>query len=319
MTGVDLFNSREGNVLVIGGAGLDVIAHLDSDAPDPGSSSPARVRTSFGGVARNVAENLARLGQEVTLVSVAGQDPTGNDMLAHTEAAGVNISHVIRTGDFPTGFYMGALNSRGKLHLGVEDMRIMSCLTPSELEKRAFLFKDASVLFLDVNLPEETLDVAFGLAKENNLPVCADPTSQVVALKLLPYLPQVSLTTPNSNEAGLLSGVTFDSKDRRTALKVARHLVSLGVDIAIITLAEFGVCYATSETSGQFPAIRTKITDPTGAGDALTAAVIFALLNNVTLDDAIKLGVSAASLTLRYPGTVYPQLSLEELYDQLLV
>jgi pseudouridine kinase len=91
------------------------------------------------------------------------------------------------------------------------------------------------------------------------------------------------------------------------------------VDIALITMAEFGVCYATSETNGHFPAIRTNIVDPTGAGDALTAAVIFALLNEIELDDAIRLGVSAASLTLRYPGTVDPNLSLEKLYDQLLI
>jgi pseudouridine kinase len=61
------------------------------------------------------------------------------------------------------------------------------------------------------------------------------------------------------------------------------------------------------------------VVDPTGAGDALTAAVIFALLNNMDIDEAIKLGLSAASLTLRHEGTVVPDLSLEKLYDQLLV
>ena len=102
-------------------------------------------------------------------------------------------------------------------------------------------------------------------------------------------------------------------------MQVARHLVNLGVAIALITLAEFGVCYATSETSGQVPALKTKVVDPTGAGDALTAAVMFALLNEMDIDEAVKLGVSAASLTLRHPGTVVPDLSLEKLYDQLLV
>ncbi len=40
----------------------------------------------------------------------------------------------------------------------------------------------------------------------------------------------------------------------------------------------------------------------------MTAAVLFALLNDIELDDAIRLGVSAASLTLRHPGSVYPDL-----------
>jgi pseudouridine kinase len=96
-------------------------------------------------------------------------------------------------------------------------------------------------------------------------------------------------------------------------------MVSMGVEIAIITLAQFGVCYATSETNGFVPAIRTEIVDPTGGGDALTAAVMFGLLNEMPLDDAIRLGVSAATLALRSPGAVVPDLTLEKLYDQLVI
>ena len=96
-------------------------------------------------------------------------------------------------------------------------------------------------------------------------------------------------------------------------------MVTQGVALPIITLAEFGVCYATSETSGYIPAIRTETLDPTGAGDAMTAAVIFALFNDVPVDEAVRLGTSAASLALRYPGTVVPELSLEKLYDELVI
>jgi pseudouridine kinase len=102
-------------------------------------------------------------------------------------------------------------------------------------------------------------------------------------------------------------------------LQAAKSLVGQGVKLAIVTLAEQGLCYATSETSGSIPAIRTQVVDPTGAGDALTSAVIFALLNDIPLDDAVRLGVSAASLTLRYRGAVVPDLSLEKLYDQLVI
>jgi pseudouridine kinase len=126
------------------------------------------------------------------------------------------------------------------------------------------------------------------------------------------------LTTPNITEASILCGQTYSARPRQ-AIEAAKYLVSQGVRIAIVTLAEFGVCYATSETSGHIPAIRTEIVDPTGAGDALTAAVIFALLNDISLDDAVRLGVSAASFTLRHRGAVVPYLSLEKLYDQLVI
>jgi pseudouridine kinase len=99
-------NSKPGPVLVIGAAGLDVIAHL-SGGFKPGTSNPAKVRTSYGGVARNVAENLARLGQDVVLLTVTGVDQNGAQILAYTEKTGVDISNSIRTDIFPTGYYMG--------------------------------------------------------------------------------------------------------------------------------------------------------------------------------------------------------------------
>jgi pseudouridine kinase len=117
-------------------------------------------------------------------------------------------------------------------------------------------------------------------------------------------------------EAEILCGCFPFLSGLQRGLESAKSLVALGVDLAIISLADLGVCYATSETSGQVPALRTHIVDPTGGGDALTAAVIFALLNEIPLDDAMRLGVSAASLTLRYQGAVVPDLSLQKLYDQ---
>ena len=59
-------------MLVLGAAGLDVVGHLESELK-PATSNPARIRRSHGGVARNVAENLARLGQPVRLITVVGE------------------------------------------------------------------------------------------------------------------------------------------------------------------------------------------------------------------------------------------------------
>lgn len=295
-----------------------MIGRLETDLRT-GTSNPALIRRSYGGVARNVAENLARLGQPVSLVTVVGMDPEGDDLLTYTQQAGVDVSAVLRTEEYPTGFYMGVLNNRGRLEFAVDDMRLMSELTPEYLQEHEALFKTASMLFIDANLSEKTLHKTFSLARKARVPVCADPTSSTLAERLRDHLSKLYLITPNSTEAGILTGLSFESSERKTTIEAARFLVNQGVQIALVTLAEFGVCYATSETTGHISAIRTKIIDPTGTGDALTAAIIFALLNDIPLDDAIRLGVSAASLTLRYPGTVYPDLSLEKLYDQLLI
>lgn len=305
-------------ILLLGAACTDVVGRLESDL-EPGTSNPARIRTSFGGVARNVAENLARLDQPVKLVSAVGKDLPGDELLAYTEAAGVDVSAVLRTGLFPTSFYMGVLDQRGHLRFAVDDMRAMSELTPDYIQGYQSLFEEASLVFVDGNLSEASLKMAVSLARKCKIPVCADPASLILAGRLKPILNKLHLVTPNVAEAVALTGQAFESSDPQAALEDARALLNEGVDIALIALAEFGVVYASSEISGHIPAIQTPIIDPTGAGDALTAAVLFGLVNDMDLDDAVRLGVSAASLTLRHSGTVYPELTLEKLYEQLVI
>jgi len=304
--------------LVLGAAGLDVVGRLEADLM-PATSNPARIRSSFGGVARNIAENLARLGQPVRLITVVGEDESGNQILEHTTNAGVDTSSIVKSKKYPTGHYLGVVNEYGQLQLALDDMRLLEEITPQFLKEQEELFKSASMVFVDANLPVKTLRSAVSLARRAKIPICADTAAFSLAERLIKFLPKFYLVTANSKEAGELTGLSFEASDRITATEAARTLVNQGVGIALVTLAEYGVVYATSETTGHIPAIRTPIIDPTGAGDAMTAAVLFALLNDIELDDAIRLGVSAASLTLRHSGSVYPKLSLEGLYDQLLV
>jgi pseudouridine kinase len=305
-------------VLVIGSACNDIIGRLKEEL-QPETSNPALVRTTFGGVGRNVAENLARLGQPVTLLTVVGEDQVGDQLLQQVASAGVNVEAVVRTVEHPTSSYLAILNSTGQVQFALDDMRSMSTLTAAVIRDRAEFFQQASVVFVDGNLSRDALRTAISLARKSHLPICADPATASLAARLRSSLGYFSLITPNIVEAGVLCQIENCASNRRQALQVAKGLVGLGVGIAIVTLAEKGVCYATSETSGYLPAIRTQVTDPTGAGDALTATVIFALLNEIPLDEAVRLGVSAATLTLSTRGAVVPDLSLEKLYDRLVI
>lgn len=313
----DFSPNPEAPALVIGGAGVDIVGRLRSEA-HMGISNPGQIRTSFGGVARNVAHNLARLGQAATLITVVGEDSTGQQMLDEVGAAGVNVSAVLRSTDYPTGAYLGIINKDGSLQYALDDMRVIAGLTSDYVHACADLFRDASVVFVDANVPKKTLRTVVSLAKKARVPICADPASATLAGRLRPYLPDLGLITPNSAEASVLCEQPFEAGQRQQVTAAAKYLVGQGTDIAVITLAEFGVAYATSETSGHFPALRTEILDPTGAGDALTATIIFSLINDIPLDDAVQLGVTAASMTLRYPGSVLPDLTLEKLYDHLV-
>ena len=150
---------------------------------------------------------------------------------------------------------------------------------------------------MDLNLSDATLRTAIALAHEYGKPVCIDPTSTDIAHRISPFLAQVNLITPNLDEARVLLRQSTHAPQENPLL-AARQLVSLGVEAAVITQAEKGACYATEHESGEFPALRGEIVDTTGAGDALTAAVIFGMLQGMPVGDALQLGLRAAALTL---------------------
>jgi pseudouridine kinase len=304
-------------VLVIGTAGLDMVGRLAGE-PEAGTSTPASIRLAFGGVARNVAENLARLGQSCILISAVGDDLHGNDLRTELETAGVDISGVRVVEGACTGAYLAIVDPQGSLRLALDDMTPLQSLTPEILQGHEALFEKAGMVFFDANLAAESITAVVRLAQKAGVPIGADPTSRHLAERLLPHLRKLHLVTPSVGEAEVLLEREIPRDDPSAAVLAARDLVGRGVKVAIISLSEFGVAYASRDQRGYVPALRTVIVDPTGAGDALTAAVLFALQNDIPLDEAVKLGITAASLTLRSKKTVVPDLTLERLYEEMM-
>lgn len=307
------------HVLVIGSAGVDIKGRPDR-ALQPGGPVPGVIRSSVGGVARNIAENLARLEVPTTLLSAVGDDEPGARVLSCCADAGVNIEHIQVLPRERTGHYIAMLTPDGELDLSISDYDISRHISASYLQQQKALFATAELVVIDASLDDSTLRAIFRLAKQYDLPVCADPTSPSLAGRLAHYLPDIYLTTPNMAEAAALCNQdSVPPKDRESGLEMAACLLDTGVKVATITLGINGLVYVSGSDRGHIPAPETEVVDETGAGDALTAAVIFGLLNEVPLDEAMRLGVTAAALTLSSRETVLPELSQELLYDQLVV
>jgi pseudouridine kinase len=303
-------------VLVIGAAGMDTKGRAHQ-ALTPGTSTPGDIRIGVGGVGRNVAENLARLGVPVTLLSAVGDDNAGRTILSESARHGIDVSHVLVSKEHHTAAYLAIFDGNGALVVSVDDMGIMATITSRLIYARRALVKNSAMVVMDSNLSPPAIATLIKLAGKYRVPVCADPTSTTLASRLKGHLHELYMVTPNVPEAEILVGSGVSG--RRGAINAAKRLVNAGVQIAVISLAEMGAAYAASEESGHTPALPSEVVDLTGAGDALTAAVVFGLLNDFPVDEAVRLGVSAAALTIRCRETVCPFLSLERLYDELVI
>lgn len=305
-------------VLVAGASGLDVVGRLHADLLAD-TSNPANIQVSYGGVGRNVAENLAKLGQPVRLISVVGNDGTGKHLVDHLKQTGVDTEGILFTEGHSTGVYLAILAPDGLRQHAVVDRTIMESLQPVHLQPVQSWFTECGMVFLDTNLSIEMIRAVIKLARKHHIPVCADASSIHLADKLRRFLSQIDILTLNTAEAACLLKTEENSSSVDANVQLGRKFLDKGVRNVIIAMGEYGVCYVTPESTGYIPAINTQVVDPTGAGDAFTAAVIYGYMNNLTIDDGIRLGVSAASLTLRTAGSVVPDLNLEMLYENLVI
>lgn len=302
-------------VVVVGLACLDIKGHVFHRI-QPGTSAPGEVRITVGGVGRNIAENLARLGTHTALLTVVARDAAGHQVVKTSSAAGVDVAPVLFARDQRTASYLALLDDEGNLAAAVDDTVIIDQLTPRYVYDRRRLFRYARMVVLDANTPKGTAETTIRLAHKYGAKLCLDLVSQELAPRYRDYLQQFYLLAAGAVEVAALTGMPVTT--RYDATDAARHLVGRGVEVVLINLGRNGVVYATTENNGYVPAVRCEVVDQTGASDALTAAVIYGLVNRIPLDEAVWLGVSAAALTLQSMDTVRDDLSLDLLYQRLV-
>lgn len=170
------------NAVLFGGANLDIKCNALVRAT-AGTSNPGRITTTAGGVARNIAHNLAMLGIRTRLVSVVGADEAGERVLRDSLAAGVDISSVLRS-NFPTGHYVTVVDDTGKLIISVSDTEAITELTPARIKELGSLIGHADIVVADTNLAPKSLQQLAEIAAANSIPIAIDPVSVAKASRL---------------------------------------------------------------------------------------------------------------------------------------
>lgn len=302
------------SVVVVGGANMDIKAHSNHPI-ELRTSNPGAAMSTPGGVGRNIAENLARLGSPTHLVAPVGGDSFGDEIVAATRAAGVVVDHMIASDD-PTGTYLAVLDSSGELVVAVSNMRATDRLTVRQLMASRDLLSHATLLVLDGNIPEAPAAWLLDFAAAVEVPVVLDPVSvakaRPLAHLLSPQRPVLALT-PNLDELSSIVGEPV-GQTRAAIARAARRLHDVGVTNVWVRRGTKGSLLSTLGDSGRatvatLPAPPVTAVDVTGAGDAMTAAFVHALMRGDGPVDAARFGQMAAALTVASPETVRPDLT----------
>ncbi len=297
-----------GPILVAGGANLDRVAKAAGPVA-MGSSNPVTVRESLGGVARNVAENLVRLGLPVRLMTVVGDDPQGAALLEQARALGIDTSPTLAVPGCPTGTYTALLQPDGEMVLAMADMGVMDHFTMEALQERRSHWASTRRRVLDGNLPPEVLAALVEDSRERGAMLALVAVSEPKMGRLPRDLRGVTVLILNAGE--LAARVARPLPDLEAVLAACRRVQAQGVQGLVVTLGPEGVlCVPGTGEPRHFPAPGTEIVDVTGAGDAFSAGVVAGLAQVPgDLPRACRLGQKLAAITLGSRSSVAPSLT----------
>ncbi|NCB41225.1 MAG: hypothetical protein EOM59_01195 [Clostridia bacterium] len=265
-------------------------------------SNPGCLSVSCGGVGRNIAENLKRMGgMDVLFFSAVGDDVYAQTAIQSLSSIGVRTEFVHKFPKENTATYISILDENGNMEVAVASMDILDRITPKTIEGSVSVFSKADFIVLDGNLSKEALEYSAEQFKNSRL--FLDPVSLEKAKKARGILHRCHTIKPNKAEAEILSGMKINSEEDLE--KATDALLSMGVERVFISLGEAGVFFKDKTGSGKVPAPKgLQPVSTTGAGDAMSAAIVRSTVLGRDMARIASDAVLAASITIAVKSAV---------------
>ncbi len=293
-------------VVIIGSANIDV-AGYSHESLNYADSNPGKIKFTPGGVGRNIAQNLALLGNKAWLLSAVGSDFYGQSLLTQTNQSGVYVDKCLIVPGENTSSYLSLLDNTGEMLVAINDMNISNAITAEYLAQHREFIQRAKVIVADCNISEEAL--AWILDNAANVPVFVDPVSAWKCVKVRDRLNQIHTLKPNRLEAETLSGIALSGRD--DVAKVAAWFHQHGLNRLVLSMGGDGVYYSDiSGENGWSAPIKTNVINVTGAGDAMMAGLASCWVDGMPFAESVRFAQGCSSMALSCEYTNNPDLSI---------
>lgn len=295
---------HEDYVVVIGGANMDILGSPKATLKIH-DSNPGTIQMSMGGVGRNIADNLVRLGAPIKLLTALGNDLFGTKIYNECKSLGIDVDNVLMLENHATSTYLSILDETGDMKLAIVDSDICRKINIAYINKNVSLIRNASCIVLDTNLEKDVLHYILNTFKD--VPIFADTVSTTKALKLKDMLGNLYALKPNKIEAEILTDIKII--DEKTLNKAMDTFIELGVKQVYISLGKDGVYYGNTDERKLFKPQEVKMINATGAGDAFMAGIVFSYLNELNIATAVRYGSAMARMAITCPQTINPDIT----------
>ena len=265
----------------------------------PTGRNAGDIKYFHGGVARNVAEDVAKMGEDSVLVSVVDNSGVASDVLKHLASVNVRTDYV-KAAKNGMGTWMAVFDENGELCASISKRPELMpiCDTLKENEKQ--IFQGADGILLEIDIDEPIVDITMRMAEKYDIPVYAVISNMIIAKERLEYIKRTTCFFCNRLEAGIFFNKETEALSPQQMLDLLKiELKRIGMQAMVITMDADGAVYAEAKgDAGYCPAMPITVVDTTGAGDVFFAGTSVGLLRKLSFADACKMGTKAAASVL---------------------
>lgn len=285
-------------ITVIGSISTDFVVTTDI-RPEIGETITGNnFSTTFGGKGANQAIAAARLGGEVHMIGAVGEDVFGDQLLQNLAQNNIDVQNVERVTQLPSGSAHITLmnNDNAIIYIaGAND-----AVTVKKIVQSASVLETSDIIIIQNETPHEVVEKVIHYGAEKGIPVLYNPApARTIETELME---KTAYFTPNESEFHLL----FPDLS-----------VSQGVEMypnkLLITLGSKGVLYHDGKKEILIPSYTVQPVDTTGAGDTFNGAFAIAIAAGMPIEESIKFGNLAASLSIQKFGAQGGMPTLDEM------
>lgn len=305
-----MFNAQEPYILVFGASVVDIVGFTNVSYI-PLNSNPGCVKISYGGVCRNIAENMARIGMNTKFISILGNDETGRGMLEHSRKMGYDMEDSLITQNGGTPTYMAVLNECGEMVSAVVDMKSTNELSYAFIDEKADIIENAEYVIVDTDNPQKLEYLLKNYHKKTRF--ILDPVSAAKAKEVKHLIKYFHTIKPNRYEAEQLADRAL--KNDEALLEAADIFHAQGVQNVFISMDADGIFYSDQRNQGKIKANSADVINVTGAGDAFVAGLGYGFMNTLNTLDTVRFAIAMSLVAIEHEDTIHPEMSLSKVND----
>ena len=300
-------------IVVIGAVFVDIKGYPESNFI-PSGRNAGRVEQVHGGVARNVAEDIANCELRPTFVSLVDESGIGLDVVRKLNDHKVNTRY-IRTVRDGMGTWLAVFDNDGDVFASISKRPDLLPIADILDEQGDEIISQADSIVIEICIDKEIVKRVFKLAKKYNKKVFAVVANMGIALQRRDFLQSIDCFVCNLQEAGMLFSDDYSEKTKEEMVEIlSQNVIAAQIPSMIITMGGDGAVYADKHgLKGHCPARRVEVKDTTGAGDSFCAGVSIGLTYGKTLAEACEIGSHLAASVIVTSENVCPRFLPREL------